>query len=70
MGKRYAYNKLRGRIVELYGTQKNFARYVGLSEITVSAKLNCEIGFSQEDIEKWGELLNIPKESYHAYFFS
>ena len=36
----YNYSKLLGRIVECCGTQANFAEKIGLSERTVSLKLN------------------------------
>ena len=36
----YDYSKLNGRIVEKCGTQANFAEMMGLSERTISLKLN------------------------------
>ena len=65
----YEYKKLKGRIVEKYGTQKEFAQHINLSTVSVSQKLNEIKGFSQKDIEKWAEALDIPKEEYAAYFF-
>lgn len=66
----YEYKKLKGRIVEKYGTQKEFAQHINLSTVSVSQKLNGIKGFSQKDIEKWAESLDIPKEEYVAYFFA
>ena len=43
----YQYDKLRGRIVERYGTHANFAKALGLSSNFVSKKLNCKSGFTQ-----------------------
>ena len=65
----YDYSKLRGRIVEKYGTITAFARVLGISKTTVSLKLKNEIGFSRDDIVEWSELLDIPEEEYTLYFF-
>lgn len=66
----YKYNALRGKIVEKFGSQGNFAEKLGISENSVSRKLNCKIGFSQKDMVEWGELLSIPQEEYSSYFFT
>lgn len=66
----YEYRKLRGRIVEKYATSKVFAEKIGLSETSLSSKLNCKTGFSQEDIEKWADALDIKPEEYGIYFFA
>lgn len=67
---KYKYLKLRGRITEKYENQGKFAEVLGLSENSLSKKLTGKSGFSQEDIEKWSVLLEIPKEDYGAYFFA
>lgn len=66
----YEYRKLKGRIVEKFGTQEKFAQYIGKSTVTVSQKLNCVKGFSQKDIEEWAAALDIAKEDYPSYFFA
>lgn len=66
----YNYKKLRGRIVEKYGSQKKFADILGVSENSVSKKMQGKTGFSQEDIVKWSQLLNIKKDEYTLYFFA
>lgn len=66
----FSYNKLKGRIVEKYGTQANFADVLGISNNSISKKLNCKTGFSQSDINKWAELLDIPVSEYGVYFFA
>jgi transcriptional regulator with XRE-family HTH domain len=66
----YTYNKLRGRIVEMYGTQGKFAEKLGISKNSVSKKMNCQTEFSQEDIIRWSMLLNVKKDEYGEYFFS
>ena len=66
----YHYNKLRGRIVEKYGTQEVFADVLGIGANTLSLKMTGKIGFSQSDIEKWAALLDIEKSEYPDYFFT
>lgn len=63
------YHKLRGRIVELYGTAGAFAEAIGLSKNSVSMKLNGKKGFSQSDIILWCEKLSIQIEEIGEYFF-
>lgn len=65
----YQYRKLRGRIVEVFGTASEFAKKLGISEVSVSKKLTCKAGFSQRDIETWASLLNINRDEYSEYFF-
>lgn len=66
----YQYNKLRGRIIERYKTQRNFANALELSNNSVSKKLNCKTGFTQEEMNKWAELLDINLKEYPDYFFT
>lgn len=66
----YEYKQLKGRITAKFGTRKAFADALGVSENTVSRKLNGHSAFSQEDIEKWAELLDIPVKEYGKYFFA
>ena len=66
----YKYNRLRGRIVEKYGSQASFARKLGISATQLSRKMSGKVGFSQADMLEWGELLQIPKEEFVSYFFA
>lgn len=65
----FDYDKLRGRIIERFGTQREFARVLQVSERTLSLKLNNKIFFSQDEIKKASELLNISLEEIQIYFF-
>lgn len=65
----YDYSKLRGRIVEKYGTMSRFAEELGTSIVVVSNKMNNKTGFTRSDIEKWANLLDISGNEYDAYFF-
>lgn len=66
----YSYNKLRGKIVEKYGSQEKFAEVLEISKNSLSKKMNCKTGFSQSDIIKWSELLGIDSSEYGVYFFT
>ncbi len=48
----YDYRKLRGKIIEVFGSQTKFAKALGVSDRTVSLKLNNERGWTQEEINK------------------
>ena len=65
----YTYKRLRGRIVEKYGSQEKFAKKIGISRVSVSKKLNGVTGFSQNDIEDWALALDIKSPDYPSYFF-
>ncbi len=66
----YSYNKLRGRIIERYGSQQKFADILGISSTSMSKKMQCRTGFSQEDIEQWAKLLDIDRADFSEYFFA
>ena len=65
----FNYSKLRGRIIEKFGTQDCFSKALGVSERTLSLKLNNKIFFSQNEIAKISELLNISSDEIQVYFF-
>lgn len=65
----YNYSKLRGKIVEKFGSQAKFADEMGVSTVIINRKLANKCGFSQDDIIKWSELLGIESENYNKYFF-
>lgn len=63
------YRKLKGRIVEKYDTQANFAKTVGLSANSMSNKMTGRIGFSKEDVVLWCQLLDIRRDEIGAFFY-
>lgn len=65
----FNYNKLRGKIIEKFGTQGRFAKAMGVSERTLSLKLNNRIFFSQDEITIISELLKIKSSEIQVYFF-
>lgn len=66
----YDYRKLRGRIREKCGTQSAFANIIGLSDVSVSNKLNNNVEWGQEEIESTIFALDIPPNEIHSYFFT
>ena len=65
----FNYAKLKGRIVEKYGTQGRFAEELGVAQNTVSRKLNGENSFTRNDMLIWAELLEIDRSKIGSYFF-
>lgn len=66
----FVYNKLKGRIKEIFGTQSAFAEAVGLSSVSVSAKLNNGVEFKPSEIMKAVDVLKIEPEDIPVYFFT
>ncbi len=64
------YSKLAGKIVEKYGTQYNFAQAMGLSERSISLKMNNRVPWKDFEMAKASELLDIDVNQLHEYFFT
>ena len=64
------YQKLRGRIIEKYGTQERFCEELGISQTSMSKKMTGKTGFSQKDIINWCELLDIDLKEVGSYFYA
>lgn len=62
--------KLRGLIREKYGTQAAFSDALGMSEATLSAKLNGKTEWTRQEIEDACRLLDISAEGIPTYFFN
>lgn len=65
----FNYSKLKGKIVERYGSQEKFAVKLCCAPLTVSRKLNGQTAFTREDIIVWATLLNIKRKEIPEYFF-
>ena len=65
-----SFPKIRGRIVEKYGTQAAFAKAIGKSEVTVINKMNGKASFTDKDIVDWSNALEIDKDNVGEYFFA
>lgn len=66
----YDYAKLNGRIAEKCGTQAVFAEKMGLSERSVSMKLNNKVAFKQPEIQRALEILDLKSDEIRTYFFT
>jgi hypothetical protein len=65
----FNYAKLLGRIKEKCNTQVIFAEKMGLSSRSVSLKLTQKTEFSQSEIMKALEVLDLKPEEIAVYFF-
>lgn len=66
---KYDYSKLKGRITELFGSQKCFAKALGKDDAYVSKYLNGGLMFSQRAINIWCQALQIQYTDIGEYFF-
>lgn len=66
----FDYSKLRGRMVEKYGSQTAFVKAFGVSENVFSQKMNHKVRFTSDDIVKIVDMLEIPSEEIGIYFFN
>lgn len=66
----YDFSKLRGRIVEKYGTLGAFAEAMRWSERTNSLKINGKSEWKQSEILAASELLEIEPNEIDEYFFN
>lgn len=66
---RWNYNKLNGKIVEIYGTQKEFSKAMNISEHSISKKLNSKVNWKQQEIQNACRLLKISASDIPKYFF-
>lgn len=66
----FDYRKLRALIFELFGSNKEFAKHLGLSEISMSKKLTGKSPITSNDIIKMCRLLDIPESKIGLYFFT
>jgi len=65
----FDYSKLRGRIREVFNTQENFAKNIEISTVSLSAKLNGKVQFTQVEIAKSIKMLEIGNSEISDYFF-
>lgn len=66
----FNYNKLRGKIVEIYGSQIEFAKAMKWSEKTLSLKLNGKVPWKQTDIMTAIQILRLSESDIQDYFFA
>lgn len=66
----FKYAKLRGRIKEKYGTEREFSEALGITQMSLSRKFSGKTQFSSNDIKEMSRLLEIPLEEAGQYFFA
>ena len=64
------YSKLIGRIIEKFGTRTAFAEAMGMGNEALSRRLKKGTSFKAMEYIKACELLSIPPEEIHSYFFT
>ena len=63
-------SKLKGKIVEQYGTAERFSRAVSCSSDKVYKYLQGNSVLRQTDIDEWAKALEIEPEEIPIYFFT
>lgn len=66
----FDYSKLKGRIIEVFGSQSRFAIAMNWSERTLSLKMTGVRNWKQSDICKAVTLLKLSEDQIPAYFFT
>lgn len=66
----FDYGKLKGRIIEKYGSQIEFAKAMKWSERTLSCKMNSKVPWKQTDIYTAIKLLGLSENDIQEYFFT
>lgn len=64
------HDKLRGRIIEKFGSNAKFAEHLEISIASLSSKLNGKTDFTASEIYKSCILLDIKNEEVFDYFFT
>lgn len=66
----FNYSKLKGRIVEIFGSQTKFAKAMNMSERTLSLKISGKVSWKQREIVEAISLLGLEKDDIQEYFFT
>lgn len=66
----YDYSKLLGKIKEKFGTQKNFAKALGIGVTALNQRLNNKLQWTQDEMKKTLILFNEPLNLIKEYFFT
>jgi hypothetical protein len=66
----FDFRKLRGRIIELYGTCANFAGVMERSNGWLSVRLNNVVPWQPDEMIAAARLLNISAEEIHVFFLT
>lgn len=66
----FDYSKLRGKIIEKFGSQMSFAKAMDISERTLSLKMSGKRTWKQPEICLAINLLGLSNEDILDYFFA
>ena len=65
----FNYSKLKGKIVEVCGSQCEFATRMGVSERTISNKMQQKKWWKQNEMVKAMNILGVDESELREYFF-
>lgn len=65
----FDYSALRGKIVEKFGTNKKFAKFISMPAATLSMKLNNKLQWKQSEIDSAMKALGIDESDISRFFF-
>ncbi len=65
----YDYSKLKGRIKECFSKQSEFALKLGISNTSLSYKLNNKTSFDQNEIHRAIKIFKLTPQETINYFF-
>lgn len=63
-------SKLRGRIAEKGYTISSLANEIGISRVTLGAKLHGKSDLTLSEVLKIASILDVPQSMYYDYFFA
>ena len=66
----FDFSRLRGRIVERYGSCDRFAAAMGRSKVWLSSRLNNAVHWRGPEMREAAELLGIPYEEIPIFFLT
>ena len=66
----FDHSKLRGRIVEKFGTYNAFFKQLDITNVQASRKLNGKADLSRDDIVQWCGLLDIDLKDVGQFFYA
>ena len=65
----FDFSRLRGKIIERFGTRQSFADAIGITPTTIGCKLDGERTWTQDEIVTACDLLGIAYTDIPSYFF-
>ena len=66
----FDYSRLKGKIVEIFGSQRKFCEEYGISQTNWSLKMNNKVRFKDDEIVELSIFLNLEPDDIPKYFFT